>query len=403
MIPAMPEPSIVRGLLLFPWRQTFMTLRERFREDRLGLSASSLTFTTSIALVPFFTVVLAVFTVFPVFAKMQGHLQAWLVESLVPEHMARQVMAYLTQFTRQASRLGGVGLAVLALTVTALVLTIDRTLNAIWRVPRSRPLAQRLLVYWAAITLGPLLLAASLAATAQTLTFFGLSNASGRWVAQLIEGLEFVLHAGALAALFRYMPNTYVRWAHAWIAGLFAAAGLALAKLLLALYLKAVPTYSLVYGAFATVPILLMWIYLAWIIVLVGAVVCAYLPSLLAGHIRAVSAPGSAFEMALACLQHLHRARASGPPHGMTARELAFKLRIDPLQLQPVLQALRQLDWIAATDPRMGDEQIWIFLADPDQTVMAPLVEALLLECSPATERFWQGSGWQTMRLRSIL
>ncbi|MFM7341877.1 MAG: YhjD/YihY/BrkB family envelope integrity protein, partial [Betaproteobacteria bacterium] len=102
MIPVMRYPPFVQGLLRFPWRRAFFTLRERFREDRLGMSASSLTFTTSIALVPFFTVVLAVFTVFPAFAKMQGLLQTWLIESLVPDHMTRQVMGYLTQFTRQA-------------------------------------------------------------------------------------------------------------------------------------------------------------------------------------------------------------------------------------------------------------------------------------------------------------
>ncbi len=402
MIAGMPQPSFVHGLLQFPWRQTLMTLRERFREDRLGLSASSLTFTTSIALVPFFTVVLAVFTAFPVFAKMQTLLQAWLVESLVPDHMARQVMGYLTQFTRQASRLGVVGLAVLAFTATALVLTIDRTLNAIWRVPRSRPLAQRLLIYWAAITLGPLLLAASLAATAQALVFIGVGSASGRLVAELLDTLEFFLHAAALAALFRYMPNTHVRWAHAWVGALLSAAGLALAKMLLALYLKAVPTYSLIYGAFATVPILLMWIYLAWLVVLMGAVISAYLPSLASGHAPRNDSAGGAFDMALACLQHLHRVRPS-IPHGMTAPELARVLRVDLLQLQPILQTLRQIQWLAPTDPLIGEEPIWVLLADPDQTCMEPLAQALLLGRSAATERFWQGSGWQTMSLRSVL
>ncbi len=402
MIPVMPEPSWVRGLLHFPWRQTFLTLRERFREDRLGLSASSLTFTTSIALVPFVTVVLAVFTAFPVFAKMQNLLQAWLVESLVPDHMARQVMGYLTQFTRQASRLGVVGLAVLAFTATALVLTIDRTLNAIWRVPRRRPLAQRLLIYWAVITLGPLLLAASLAATAQALVFFGVGSTSNRLLADLLDALEFFLHAGALAALFRYMPNTHVRWSHAWAGGLFAAAGLALAKLLLSYYLKVVPTYSLVYGAFATVPILLMWIYLAWIIVLMGAVVCAYLPSLLSGQAGRVAATGWAFELALAALQHLHRARGSAP-HGLKAQALAHGLRVELLQLEPLLQTLRQIQWVAPMDSMAGDEPVWVLLVDPDHTFLSPLTDALLLEPGPAAQLFWQRSGWQTMSLRSVL
>jgi uncharacterized BrkB/YihY/UPF0761 family membrane protein len=93
----------------FPWKSTALTLRERFREDRLGLTASSLTFTTTIALVPFITVALAVFTAFPMFGKLQEVLQKWLIESLIPDNIARQVLGYLTQFAGKASRLGAVG------------------------------------------------------------------------------------------------------------------------------------------------------------------------------------------------------------------------------------------------------------------------------------------------------
>lgn len=386
----------------FPWRETARTLRERFREDRLGLSASSLTFTTSIAMVPFLTVALAIFTAFPMFAKLQGVVQTWLVESLVPEHIARQVLGYLTQFTRQASRLGVVGLGVLTLTVLTLVMTIERTLNGIWRVRRERPLTQRLFIYWGVITLGPLLLASSLAATSQVLPMLAGSRALSGLSAFLLDGLEFLLHAGAMAALFRYMPNTHVKWGHAWSGGLFVAAGLVLAKELLAFYLKSVPTYSVVYGAFATVPILLVWIYLAWLIVLMGAVVTAYLPSLLSGHARRASQVGWPFELALACVQQLHRAR-SEQPHGLSGQVLARALNVDLLQLDPVLQTLRQIQWIAAVESVDGAEPIWVLLADPDQTILAPLAAALLLERSPLTERFWEGSNWQAMSLRSVL
>ncbi len=156
----MDARQLLADLTHFPWKSTAVTLRERFREDRLGLTASSLTFTTTMALVPFFTVALAVFTAFPMFSKMQGALQTWLVQSLIPDSIARQVLGYLTQFAGKASRLGTVGLAALVVTAFALVLTIDRTLNSIWRVKRPRPLGQRVLVYWAVMTLGPLLLGA---------------------------------------------------------------------------------------------------------------------------------------------------------------------------------------------------------------------------------------------------
>lgn len=130
-----------------PWLEAIRTLSERFREDRLGLTASSLTFTTTIALVPFITVALAVFTAFPMFAKFQDVLQRWLIESLVPDNISRQVLGYLNQFAGKASKLGVAGLAVLLGTALALAFTIDRTLNSIWRVRKSRPFAQRVLFY----------------------------------------------------------------------------------------------------------------------------------------------------------------------------------------------------------------------------------------------------------------
>src|SRR5881398_1468465 len=117
--------QLLADLARFPWLSTAQTLRGASAETGLGLSASSLTFTTTIALVPFFTVALALFTAFPMFGKLQANLQGWLVQSLVPESIARQVLGYLTQFAGKASRLGSVGFAALVVSALALVLTID--------------------------------------------------------------------------------------------------------------------------------------------------------------------------------------------------------------------------------------------------------------------------------------
>ncbi len=388
----------------FPWRGTALTLRQRLREDRLGLAASSLTFTTSIALVPFFTVALAIFTAFPMFSKLQGLLQAWLVESLIPEHIARQVLGYLTQFTRQANRLGFAGLAVLVVTAIALVLTIDRTLNAIWRVRQSRPLAQRLLIYWAAVTLGPLLLAGSLAATSYVLPLVRSGGSAPSNVVQfVVDALEFLALSGAMAALFRYMPNTYVKWSHAWAGGLFVAVGMAVAKKLLTLYLKTVPTYSVVYGAFATVPILLVWIYMAWIIVLSGAVITAYLPNLLAGVGRRGNGPGQGFGLALDVLRLLLQAR-SAPERGLRASALAERLSTDHLQLDSVLQALVQLRWVGQlATPTADTEPVFVLLADPQATPVEPLVSQLLLDKTDSTASVWRVAGWERTTLGAVL
>ena len=395
--------ELLTELSRFPWRETALTLRDRFREDRMGLTASSLTFTTTIALVPFFTVVLAIFTAFPMFAKIQDALQGWLVQSLIPDHIARQVLGYLTQFSRQANKLGVAGLAALLVTAIALILTIDRTLNSIWRVKKARPFAQRVLVYWAAITLGPLLLAASLAVTS-----FVVSTSSGLVLSLpfslrfLLDAFQFVLHAGGVAVLYRYIPYAYVRWSHAWAGALFVAAGIEVAKKLLSLYLVKVPTYSMIYGAFATLPILLIWIYVAWVIVLMGAVIAAYLPSLMAGVARRGGGHGWQFQLAVEILQQLYRQRETAR-RGCGASSLAQTLQVDVLQLEPVLEVLMRLDWIGQLVNDDDQERRYILLADPQQTQLEPLMHQLLLVKTASTLPLWTQGQWSALQLRHVL
>jgi membrane protein len=397
----------------FPMRDTLLTLRARFRDDQMGLTASSLTFTTTIALVPFFTVALAVFTAFPMFSKMQGALQGWLVDSLIPDNIARQVLGYLTQFSRQANKLGAAGLGILLVTAITLILTIDRTLNGIWRVKKTRPFTQRVLIYWSAITLGPVLLGASLALTSSVVSATsGLVGTLPISLRFLLSTFQFFLIAAGLAALYRYVPNTYVKWSHAWVGGLFASAGIELAKKALGLYLSMVPTYSMIYGAFATLPILLIWIYVAWVIVLMGAVIAAYLPSLLAGVARrggdngVGSAKGWQFQLAVEVLQRLNSLRATSN-RGSSASGLAQALRIDVLQLEPVLEALTELDWVGQlvpnTDAGADEESNYILLADPEQTLLEPLLQRLLLDKTDATLPLWQQANWSALRLRQVL
>lgn len=387
-------------LATFPWATTAHTLRERFREDRLGQTAGSLTFTTLIALVPLLTLTLALFTAFPVFVKWQAALQQWLVESLIPDTIARQVLGYLTQFAGKARRLGGAGALALLLSALALLLTIDRSLNAIWRVRQPHALMQRVGVYWALVTLGPLLLA--LAASA---TLNGLAASSG-WLgaglaASLLDALQFIVLALALAALYHFVPNAPVRWAHAMAGGWLAALGLDVARRALVAYLALVPTYSVLYGALASVPILLIWVYLAWVIVLLGAVVAAYLPSLLAGVHRRLPAHGAGFTLALESLAVLAAARSRGAG-GLSLPELARALRVDDLALEAPLQALRQIDWAA---PLQADALAprWVLLIDPVITPLAPLAQALLLPQSASTQRLWLQTHWPQTPLTTVL
>ena len=373
-----------------PWLPALKTLRERFREDRLGLTASSLTFTTTIALVPLLTVALAVLTAFPMFVKFQDVLQKWLVASLIPDDIARQVLGYLSQFSRKASKLGAFGLGALVLTSLALILTIDRTINSIWRVRTLRPLGQRLLIYWSALTLGPLILGVSISVSSYAISASrGLVEGMPGGVGFLLDTTQFLMVAGGMAAMFHYLPNTRVRWGHAWMGGLFVATGLEIAKRLLTWYLEMVPLYSAVYGAFATLPILLVWIYLSWVIVLLGATLTAYVPGLIAGLPPRRYAPGARFGLALALLSGLGTARTEAV-RGQTTAQLCETLHADPLDLAEVLETLTAMDWIGKLQENTLNDggARWVLLVDPLQTPISPLVQNLLLAKDAQNSQF---------------
>ena len=367
----------MQTLRTWPWFETLRTLRARFRDDRLGLTASSLTFTTLISLVPLLTVMLAVFTAFPMFGTFQSGLEKYFLQTLVPPNIAKPVLGALTMFATKASRLGTAGLIALGFTAMAMMLTIDRTLNAIWRVKKPRPIAQRVLVYWTAVTLGPLVMGASL-----TLTSYAISASSGM-VQQMNGGMSFSLFvvefaalAGAMSALYHYVPHAPVAWRHAAAGGLFVAVGFEVAKRSLGWYLTHMTNYSSVYGAFATVPIFLLWIYLGWVIVLLGAVIAAYAPSLQLKLVQHGRRPGQAFALALEIVRRLQRTRQAGE-HGLTGVDLATSLRIDPLQIESALEALTTLDWVGRLDEE--GQQRYVLLCDPAHTPLTPLVDALLL------------------------
>jgi membrane protein len=261
-----------------------------------------------------------------------------------------------------------------------------------------------MLIYWAAITVGPLLLGASLTITSYVLTASReVVNGLPGGLRVLLDTLEYGLVAAAMAATYRYVPNTQVKWTHAWVGGLFAAAGIEVAKKLLAIYLGLVPTYSVVYGAFATVPILLVWIYLAWVMVLLGAVTAAYLPSLLSGVQRRFLANGWQFQLALEVLQQLQQARVQAEK-GLSLSELSAHLRVDPLYLEPVIDNLIALDWVGEiSEPESRRGARHVLLADPQSTLLAPLAQRLLLRREPGTQAVWDKGGLSALRLSDVL
>ena len=397
--------ATLNDILQFPWRQMLRMLWQRFREVRLGMTASSLTFTTVLALVPLFTLALAIFTVFPIFALVQDQLQRWLFESLVPESISRQVLGSLTQFSRKASRLGLVGLIAVVVTSLALLVTIDRTLGQIWRVNRQRPWGQRVLLYWAGLTLGPLLLGGSLAISSYLFT--GYLSGLGDWlpvsVRNLLDVVEFCMLVACVTGLYYYLPNTRVDWRHALTGGVVVALGLELAKKLLAVYLAQMPSYSTIYGAFSAVPILLVWIYVAWVVVLLGAVVTASLPEMGRQAKRQADGPGWSFRLALEVLQSLSLARLSSP-QGLGITAIANELHIEQRHAQPVLEALQELNWVGRLEQASSlQESAWVLLVDMDSTPLEPLVQKLCLHASDTTALLWEKAQLSQLKLTDVI
>ncbi|MDZ7591441.1 MAG: YihY family inner membrane protein [Rubrivivax sp.] len=392
---------LLETLRNWPWYETLQTLRRRFRDDRLGLTAGSLTFTTLIALVPLVTVMLAVFTAFPMFSNIQGDLERYFMRSLVPDNIARPVLRALTEFAGKARGMGTLGLVLLVGTALALMLTIDRTLNAIWRVRKPRPFAQRVLVYWAALTLGPLALGLSLSLTSYALSApRGAGAAMSGNLSLALNALQFFVLAAGMAGLFHYVPNVSVRWRHAWAGGLFVALAIEGAQRALVWYVGSVPSFSAVYGAFATAPILLLWIYLVWVSVLLGAVIAAYAPSLQMRVATIAPTAGWRFELALTLLQQLEAARHSGQ-HGLSLAAMARSLRADPLQLEPVVELLADLDWVSRLDED-GDAR-HVLLCDPAGTKLAPLIDRTLLKPGAASAGFRDAAALQRLTLADAI
>jgi len=252
------------------------------------------------------------------------------------------------------------------------------------------------LVYWAAVTLGPLALGVSLSMTSYAISASqGFVGVLPGGVSILLELFEFVLLSASLAGLFHYVPNTHVRWRHALAGGVCSTLAFEVAKKLLGWYLTTVPTYSVMYGALATVPILLVWVYLAWVIVLLGAVIAAYAPSLQKRVKRWPDAPGARLQLAITVVRQLADRHAGGE-RGQSAAALATDLETDPLQIEPILDTLVAFDWVGRLD-EAGDPR-FVLLCDPARTPAQPLLAQMLMEPSPASRALWERAGFDTAR-----
>lgn len=256
----------------------FAAMGRRFAEVRTLQTAGALSFTTLLAIVPLLSVALWVSSGIPAFAEALAAFERFLAAQLLPEGtLGARVPRSIGEFTGNAARLGALGLSFLLVVAVMLMLTVEETLNRIFAVARGRSLWRRILVYLVLLALGPVLVGAGLSMTTYLLgASFGLLELSEAAHAPLAL-LPFVLTFAALALLYFLAPYRRVAPRHAVMGGLLAAALFELAKRGFALFIAQFPTYTLIYGAFAALPMFLLWLYVSWVVVLAGAILAAQL------------------------------------------------------------------------------------------------------------------------------
>ncbi|NVD97638.1 YihY family inner membrane protein [Massilia sp. BJB1822] len=371
----------LRALSWHEIRDLVLFARRRLREESLPQVAGSLTFTTVFALVPVLTIALAIFTTFPMFKSFRTALEAYFIQSLMPKAISNTILNYLTTFADKATRLSAVGAITLLLTSVAMMATIEKAFNRIWRVKAERRWARRILVYWALITLGPLVAGVSLTLSGHF--FSATSNLVGDVYGALFSTiLSVALTTAAFTLLYVAVPNRMVDWRDAICGGVLAAVGIELAKRGFAFFITQFPTYSKIYGALAALPIFLLWVYLSWLVTLLGALLTAALPVVKYERWWHEAVPGGAFVDAMAVLKVLHGASRHGETALVNAGAIRARTRLGFDEMDVLLEKMLAQGWVGKVKvdapPRVqwgkhasDGADHWVLLVNPDMLTLA--------------------------------
>ena len=259
-----------------PWRHYlsfFHYLGKRVKKEQLQVVAGYLSYVSLMSLVPMMVVALSVATAFPIFSDIHHSVEQFVYDNFVPT-ASDVVQQYLSSFVDNASKMSAVALSFLFFAALLLISSIDKTFNNIWQVTKKRRVITSFSMYWMILTLGPILVGASIAITSYIVSLvslgvedsFGITNMFFRMLPLLSSMAAFIL-------LYMLVPNRAVPFKYAFSGALVAAILFEFAKKIFAEYLTAFPSYQAIYGALAIVPILFLWVYLSWLIVLGGAVI----------------------------------------------------------------------------------------------------------------------------------
>jgi len=358
------QGALNRRELLVPF------LIKRLGEAHISRAAAALSFSTALAVIPALTLILATLAAFPAFNELRASLQNAIVVNLVPD-TGMKISETLTSFVDAAGKLTFFGIVGLVLSSVILLLTIEGALNEIFRVIRPRLLRQRLLVFWAVMTVGPVLLGMGLS----LLGYFGSK--------QIVEGevapppdpafillgnvMPTLLTWATLTFLFMIIPNRRMNLRDSMMGAAVAAILLAMLRYIFTVYIVLMSDYQAIYGALAAVPVFLIWVYLVWLAVLMGAIVTAALPDWRYARVSAGTGVGGRLVMALEVLARLAAARRGGA--GLSGEQLAKLTGVPDVVLMAVFNDLRAGLFIAPTE-----EGRWVLSRDLERTALADLV-----------------------------
>ncbi len=253
-------------------------LLKQFKQDKCTSVAAELTVTSLLAIVPLTALIFALLSLIPDFQDHALKLQQILFQYFVPT-TGESVQNHLTEFVDKTKSMSLVGFIMLVVTALLMMRTIDISFNNIWKIKRDKTLIQTFLVYWAVLTLGPLLLGSSLLITSYLQTLPLISNVvedNSRW---LTLGLPFVTEVLTFSLMYFVIPNRKIAIKHAFYAALLATLLFEIAKTGFAIFVEYFSTYQVIFGALATIPLFLIWLFLSWNIVLFGAEFCHALVS----------------------------------------------------------------------------------------------------------------------------
>ena len=376
--PPAVEADRKRPLLILPIRDLKPFLGYvwyRFGEDRCTTMASSLSYTSLLAIVPLTAIAFAMLAAFPVFEGVREQFQSVLFSNFLPQS-AEAMQDYFDQFIRNTGQLTAVGIIGLALTAVLLLGTIESNLNSIFRVIKPRALVPRLLVFWALLTLGPLLLGASFSLS----TYFFAATEWTDQIASPIGGFtQFLPTLMVVVALWMFyviIPNRPVRLVDALIGGIVAGLMFAILRKVFGYYVASFPTYQTIYGAVSAVPIFLIWMYLSWTVVLFGAEITAGLGEWWVAGGRPEDQVLRSGRRLTASLRVLHLlARASHDGAGVTRARLLEGSGLAETSLERVLARLKGAGYAEQTV-----EGAWVAVRDLHEATMYDLLCHLELD-----------------------